>query len=51
MTRKWRGVCVACRQDLYTDPVDHYASDSHRLNVERAERREAKQRAQLGVEK
>ena len=45
MTRRLRGVCVACRKDLFIDPVLHYASDGHLENVARAERREAKQRA------
>jgi hypothetical protein len=34
MIRKWRGVCVACGKDLYSDPVDHYASDSHRVKLD-----------------
>lgn len=38
--KRWRGFCAACRKDLYTDPLRHYTSDSHRLAVERANKRE-----------
>jgi hypothetical protein len=41
---RWRGFCVACKKDLYTDPARHYVSDSHFANVKRAELAEEKQR-------
>lgn len=53
MTRKWRGVCAICHVDLYSDPLLHYASQSHQDRAaawERARWRERERERDLAGE-